>query len=235
MKILATSDLHSRRDWYAWLLKQSSKYDAVFVGVGLGADSKLGVPGEDGAGVLGATAWIEEMKLAATPGKPTLGRVIVVGGGNTAVDMARECARLGARSVTMVYRRDTEAMSAYKHELASARKEGVSVMTNAVPVGFTRDASGAVTGIKLARTLGGRAVAGTEHDVACDLVGVAIGQAKVKSLAAELPGMMLDANPKVYAGGDCINGGMEVVNAVADGRDAARAMIESWELEANRG
>jgi glutamate synthase (NADPH/NADH) small chain len=149
----------------------------------------------------------------------------------------------------MVYRRDTEAMSAYKHELASARKEGVSVMTNAVPVGFTRDASGAVTGIKLARTLGGRAVAGTEHDVACDLVGVAIGQAKVKSLAAELPGMMLDAkgcvivdartkrtaNPKVYAGGDCINGGMEVVNAVADGRDAARAMIESWELEANRG
>jgi glutamate synthase (NADPH/NADH) small chain len=225
------------------------KYDAVFIGVGLGADSKLGVPGEDGPGVLGATAWIERMKLEQSAAAPALGRVVVVGGGNTAIDMVRECARLGAKSVTLVYRRGREAMSAYKHELDSARKEGVRVVESTAPLRFLRDTGGALVGVTLAQTADGRPVPGTEYDFACDLAGLAIGQAKVKTIADELAGVTLDArgcvvvdpktrrtsHPKVYAGGDCVNGGKEVVNAVADGRDAAHAMIRGWQEEANRG
>ncbi len=109
-----------------------AKYDAVFLGVGLGDDSKLGIPGEDGPGVVGATAWIEEMKLkrgAATH----LGRVVVIGGGNTAVDVARECAQLGATDVVLAYRRTAAEMSGYAHELEGAKKDGVRIVTGVTP------------------------------------------------------------------------------------------------------
>ena len=217
-------------------------YDAVFVGVGLGADSKLGLPDEQGPGVYGATAWIEAMKLARAGNKLDLGRVVVVGGGNTAIDMARECAQLGAKSVTMVYRRSRAEMSGYAHELEGARRDGVSLETDAVPVGFVRGAGGKLTGLRVATAEGGKAILGTERVVPCDTVGIAIGQSKIREIAAALPGVALDArgcvvadaatgrtgNPKVYSGGDCINGGKEVVNAVADGRNAARDMMKHF-------
>jgi glutamate synthase (NADPH/NADH) small chain len=227
-----------------------SEYDAVFIGVGLGADSRLNIPGEDGAGVVGATAWIEAMKLAASGEPRSLGRVVIVGGGNTAIDMARECARLGAAEVTMVYRRELGDMSGYEHEREAAQLEGVRLIPRSVPVAFRRDPDGKLTGLSLARTDGGHPVAGTEQDIPCDLVGLAIGQAKVREIADELPGVTLDArgcvlvdaatyqtgNPKVYAGGDCVNGGKEVVNAVAAGRDAAHAMLRLWDTGTpNRG
>ena len=228
-------------------------FDAVFVGVGLGADTPLGVPGEAGPGVLGATAWIERMKLQAAHGSSPLGRVVVIGGGNTAIDVARECAQLGAREVTMAYRRGEDAMSAYRHELDAGRKEGVRVVHHAQPAEILRAAAtsesgagradGPVIGVRFTRTdvSFGANVTGVEgeaFDVAADLVVLAIGQAKLKDLLAGVPGVALDdrgrvitdaatgrtGNPRVYAGGDCVNGGMEVVNAVADGRDAARAM-----------
>jgi glutamate synthase (NADPH/NADH) small chain len=141
-------------------------------------------------------------------------------------------------------------MSAYAHELTSARKEGVRVVASSVPVGFLRDGQGQLIGVTVADTDGGRPCPGTEHDIRCDLVGLAIGQARVETIAAELTGVTLDrrgrivvdeqtkrtAHPKVYAGGDCVNGGKEVVNAVADGRDAAKAMMAEWRgLEAGRG
>jgi dihydropyrimidine dehydrogenase (NAD+) subunit PreT len=217
-------------------------YDAVFIGVGLGTDSSLGVPGEEGPGVVGATAWIESMKLASADKAP-LGRVVVVGGGNTAIDMARECARLGAVSVTMLYRRDVANMSGYEHEREHARLEGVSIQPRSTPVSFRRDAGGKLLGVVVASTENGRPVAGAEHELPCDLVGLAIGQSKVRTIANELPGVRLDAkgcvvvdaktgrtdNPKVYAGGDCVNGGKEVVNAVAEGRDAAHAMMREFD------
>jgi dihydropyrimidine dehydrogenase (NAD+) subunit PreT len=232
-----------------------AEYDAVFIGVGLGADSKLGLPGEDGPGVFGATAWIEAMKLTkaekdgtsagSAPGVVTrdgLGRVVVVGGGNTAIDMARECAQLGAKSVTMVYRRGPSEMSGYAHELESARKEGVELLFETTPVGFERDASQRLMGVRVASTQGGKPVAGTERILPCETVGVAIGQSKLRGIALELAGVALDAkgcvvadpatgatgNKKVWSGGDCINGGKEVVNAVADGRNAARDMMRGW-------
>ncbi len=223
-------------------------YDAVYIGVGLGADSKLGIPGEEGPGVFGATAWIEEMKLAKrgtgdTPGVANrLGRVLVIGGGNTAIDVARECALLGAADVTMVYRRGADAMSGYRHEMDGARKEGVKLVSNVIPIAFVRDASGKLTALRLAVGDNGKPVAGTEHDIPCDHVAVAIGQAKLKDILDELPGVALDSkgniavdprngqtgNPKVFSGGDCINGGKEVVNAAADGRNTARYLDSIW-------
>lgn len=221
-------------------------YDAVFVGIGLGADSKLGIPGEDGPGVYGATQWIERMKLELTranreevAGK----RVLVVGGGNTAIDVARECALLGAADVAMCYRRGVPAMSGYAHEMSGGRKEGVRLVGNVLPVAYVRDAAGALVALRVARTdANARPVPGSEYEMPCDLVALAIGQSKLRSLATELGGVELDGrgcivadartcvtgNPKVFAGGDCINGGKEVVNAVADGRNAARALLERW-------
>ncbi|WP_394843889.1 FAD-dependent oxidoreductase [Pendulispora brunnea] len=212
-------------------------FDAVYIGVGLGEDTKLRIPGEDGPGVFGATAWIEAMKLAAV-GATKLGRVLVIGGGNTALDVARECALLGAAEVSMVYRRDVASMSGYAHELEGARKEGVRLVTNATPVAFERDASGRLTGLKVRLAANGSA----ETVLACDMVALAIGQSKMHAIASEFPGVALDAkgcivadptngatgHAKVFSGGDCINGGKEVVNAVADGRNTARYLDQLW-------
>ena len=189
----------------------------------------------------GATAWIEEMKLVRSTRARVgnLGRVVVVGGGNTAIDVARECAQLGATEVTMVYRRAASEMTGYAHELSAAKKEGVRFVTNAQPAGFVRDVEGKLRAIKLLRTEAGRAIPGTEHEIACDIAALAIGQSKMHALAAQFPGVVVDArgcivvdpetcatgNPKVYSGGDCVNGGKEVVNAVADGRNAARYLM----------
>ena len=221
-------------------------YDAVFIGVGLGADTSLGIPGEDGPGVHGATAWIEQMKLGMTRGRKdeVAGkRVIVVGGGNTAIDVARECALLGAADVAMVYRRGVPEMSGYTHEMNAGRKEGVRLVGHVQPVAFVHE-NGKLVGLRVAKTdADAKPIPGTEHDLACDVATLAIGQSKLRDLAKELPGVTLDkrgcvvvtdtatcvtANPKVFAGGDCINGGKEVVNAVADGRNAARALMARW-------
>lgn len=219
-----------------------AEYDAVFLGLGLGEDSRLGIPGEDGPGVVGATAWIEAMKLASGP-RARLGRVVVVGGGNTAIDVARECAQLGAGDVVMAYRRGPEDMSGYEHELVGARKDGVRVVFHVQPTRVERDASGAVRALHVATTEAGGVVAGAATQaIPCDLVALAIGQSKLRSVAQQFPGVALDprgcviadsstgatGNPRVFSGGDCVNGGKEVVNAVADGRNAARHLHTTW-------
>lgn len=217
-----------------------AKYDAVFIGIGLGEDTKLGAPNEDGPGVVGATAYIEQLKLGNV-GKPA-GTVLIIGGGNTAIDVARECAGLGMKDVAMVYRRDVAEMSGYEHELEGARIEGVRFIPNAVVASFVRDAGGALTGVMMADAKDGKPVAGSEKLVPCELVVLAIGQSKLRDFAKSLTGVALDGkgcvvvdgktrqtgNEKVFAGGDCINGGKEVVNAVADGRDAARHLLARW-------
>ncbi len=213
-------------------------YDAVFIGVGLGSDSKLGLPGEDGPGVYGATAWIEVVKLACV-GDLELGRVVVVGGGNTALDMARECVHLGASEVTVVYRRGLGQMTGYRHEIDDAKREGVRVVTGTAPVAFVRREDGRISALRVAPADGGRPTLGSEYEIPCDTVGVAIGQSKLGGIVDELPGVRLDtrgriqadpltgatAHPRVWSGGDCVNGGKEVVHAVADGRNAAHDMM----------
>lgn len=218
-----------------------SEFDAVFLGIGLGADNALGVPGEEGPGVVGATQWIEDMKTKER-GSVRLGRVVVIGGGNTAIDVARECAQLGATEITMVYRRGIDDMSGYPHEMDAARIEGVRLLPHAQPVSFVRDDAGRLTAVRLARTEDGAAVPETEWDVPCDMAALAIGQSKLKDIVRGATDVAIDArgcvvidpktsqtgNARVFAGGDATNGGKEVVNAVADGRNAARTLIARW-------
>jgi glutamate synthase (NADPH/NADH) small chain len=202
-------------------------FDAVYLGFGLGADARLGIPGEDGAGVIGATAWIERLKLEKGYAAPAVQRAVVIGGGNTAIDAARELAKLGIAEVQMIYRRTAADMPGYAHEMELARKEGVRLLERAVPQSFTRDAKGALTGLKLA----------DGREVACELAVLAIGQAKLGAVATQFPGVALDdkgrvvvdeatgrtGNPKVFAGGDAL-GGELVVTAAQEAKRAARAI-----------
>jgi dihydropyrimidine dehydrogenase (NAD+) subunit PreT len=208
-------------------------HDAVFFGAGLGEDSRLGVPGEDLPGVEGAVSWIERMKLGKVPAG--LRRAVVVGGGNTAIDAVREAIGLGVAEVTMVYRGDEAKMSGYEHEWKAAKVEGARAEWRAQPVAFEGD--GRVERL-VCRRLDGqkRPVPGSDFALEADLVLVAIGQSKLGALLANLGGIHVEngrvatdaegrtGRAKWYAGGDCRNGGQEVVNAAAEGKAAARAI-----------
>ncbi|HVG60175.1 MAG TPA: FAD-dependent oxidoreductase [Hyalangium sp.] len=211
-----------------------ASHDAVFLGLGLGADSRLNIPGEDGEGVHGATHLIERLKTE--PGLKLQGvkHAIVVGGGNTALDIAHELALLGIQ-VDMVYRRSEQDMGGYVHELESARKDGVRLVENRQPVEIVRK-DGKVVAVKLAATRDGKPVPGTEEVVPVELVVMAIGQERATGVAKAFPGVELDSrgrvkveasthrtgHAKVWSGGDCVNGGKEVVNAVAEAKIAVR-------------
>ncbi len=209
-------------------------HDAVFLGFGLGVDTPMNLPNEEVAGIHGAVELIERMKL----GKVSVSAVrnaVVVGGGNTALDAVRELLGLGARTVTLLYRGTEAAMSGYHHEWDAAKVEGARALWQAQPVAFL--GKDRVEGVRCLRVDDDkRPIAGTEFDVDADLVLVAIGQAKLGELVGALPGIrvekgsiVVDADgacgrPKYWAGGDCANGGMEVVNASAEGKRAARSI-----------
>jgi glutamate synthase (NADPH/NADH) small chain len=206
------------------------EYDAVFLGVGLGSDKLLNVPGEDGPGVLGATTWIERMKTMPGASLTGVNAAVIIGGGNTALDAARELAQLGVAAVTVVYRRSEGDMPGFAHERAHARTEGVRFLFGRVPV--------------LALTVR-QNEGGGEDDLPADLILAAIGQRRLADFAAFFPGVEVDAkghfvadpatgrtgNPKVYVGGDAFNGGSEVVNAAQDGKLAAQAILRSFGLD----
>jgi glutamate synthase (NADPH/NADH) small chain len=209
-------------------------HDAVFLGCGLGADSPLDIPGAQGAGVTGAVAWIERMKLEPKFALSGVTHAVVVGGGNTAIDAARELARLGVPDVALLYRRSEADMSGYKHELQHAREEGVRLIERATPAAFVRD-GGALTAIRLADS----------REFPCELAVVAIGQGSLGSLAASFPGVKTDAkgrvqseegsgrtgNPKLWVGGDA-TGGELVVTAVQDGKRAAKGIATALGIAA---
>lgn len=210
------------------------QYEALFIGVGLGGDRLLRVPPDD-PGVMGATSLIERIKNNSGFTIPEgVESVAVIGGGNTAIDIARELAMLGVPRVGMYYRRSEREMSGYDFELRHARDYGVIFHENCIPTGVDR--RGEVLEAHFEKN-------GTSFSLACDWVVFAIGQERVG--ISGLEGVTTDDNgrirvdiqtcrtghPKVYAGGDCVNGGKEVVNAVAHGRDAARAMIASFGIQ----
>lgn len=213
-------------------------YDAVFIGIGLGPDTYLDIDGERAAGVVGATAYIERLKLDPELSIDGLNCALVVGGGNTAIDVARELAQLGVPDVAMVYRRNAKVMSGYAHELDGARHDGVRLIENRQPVRLVREGNGELVGLEVMATDG----SGVRETLKCDLVALAIGQSRLTQLAAAFEGVELDAkgrvvvdeatcrtgNPKVYAGGDCVNGGKEVVNAAQHGKLAANAITASF-------
>jgi glutamate synthase (NADPH/NADH) small chain len=211
------------------------EFDAVFLGVGLGADARLGIPGEEGPGVIGATAWIERMKLEADFRLDGVRAALVVGGGNTAIDAARELARLGVPRVAMVYRRTAAEMPGYEHEMAQARREGVQLVERAVPRAFKRGPGDALQALELQ----------DGQELPADLVILGIGQARLRKLLEGVSGVRLDerglviadaasgrtGNPKVFAGGDAVSGGQEVVNAAQEGKRAARAIAAALNLK----
>ena len=217
--------------------------DAVFVGVGLGATEALGLPGEDLEGVVDAITFIDRLKNRPFRDVEVGRNVVVIGAGNTSVDAATQAKRLGAENVLVVYRRGPEDVSAYHYEFELAKNDGVVYVFYAQPARFV--GRGAVEALECVRTEtvaeGGRrqlrAIPGSEFQIPCDMAITAVGQKKHASwLEAAFPGIALDGGrvridaqgrtslKGLYAGGDCVNGGKEVVNAVADGKAAARAI-----------
>ena len=224
-----------------------AEYDAIFLGIGLGGSHQLEIPGEDKAGVIGATEFIEELRSKPLHETKVGPRVVVVGAGNTAIDAATEAARLGAEEVTIVYRRGKEEMPAYEFEYELALKDRVRFRWLTQPVEVLGDDK--VTGLRCqqmklgAPDASGRArpepVDGAFFDLEVDTIIKATGQEKQQGLLGQIEGLTLSkglvvvdedyrtTNPRYYAGGDCINGGKEVVNAVAHGKKAAQAIART--------
>jgi glutamate synthase (NADPH/NADH) small chain len=218
------------------------KYDAIFIGVGLGKTRDLGLDGEDKKGVIGAVEFIEELRMKHHEIKVPK-KVVVLGGGNTAMDAASESARMGARKTVLAYRNSKEKMGAYGFEYDLAISSGVDSLFNVTPISIV--GNGKVEGVKFAKTemVEGKLQTNMNNTfiVRCDLVIKATGQAKqgdFYSLVEDLeidnrtkvtvnPETFQTSNPKYFAGGDAVNGGAEVVNAAYDGKMAAQG-INQW-------
>jgi dihydropyrimidine dehydrogenase (NAD+) subunit PreT len=230
------------------LAELEQSHDAIFLGIGLGAIHQLGVAGEQLAGVTNALDLIAGYKSGALTSVPA--HVVVVGAGNTAIDAAIAAVRLGATDVHIVYRRGLEQMSAFAFEYEHAKSEGVKFLWHVRPT-RVRGVQ-CVEGLELIRLVSTEdssimEESGSEFLLTADLVVLSIGQATHASFLAEygdgFSKIQLDrgrilidrvtgqtSNPKFFAGGDCTNGGREVVDAVADGKRAGIG-IAAW-LEA---
>lgn len=216
-------------------------YDAVFLGMGLAGVNALGLDGEELPGAEDAVDYIGRLRqtddLAALPvGR----RIVVIGGGMTAVDVAVQSRRLGAEEVTIVYRRDRAAMGASAYEQELAATDGVVIRHNAQPLRLVTE-GGRVTGVVFERTrseAGALAATGETFTLPADMVFKAIGQ-KLVPAAFEEPGAALTLKggkiavdeerrttlSGVWAGGDCAATGEDLtVAAVADGRIAAESI-----------
>jgi dihydropyrimidine dehydrogenase (NAD+) subunit PreT len=209
-----------------------AEHDAVFLGIGLGAVNALGLEAETLAGVEDAVAFIARLRQAAHLGDIAIGRrVVVVGGGMTAIDAATQAKRLGAEEVTIVYRRGAEAMNASRYEQELAQTDGVLIRHWLKPVALSSHGN-AVTGItfEYTRQEDGKLVGtGERLTLACDQVFKAIGQQldDAPALALQEGRIKVDSERRtslkgVWAGGDCVAGGEDLtVVAVEDGKQAA--------------
>jgi heterodisulfide reductase subunit A len=225
---------------------ESKGFSAVFLGIGAHGSLQMQIQGENRAAeVIDAVGFLREINLGSrkAPGR----RVIVVGGGNVAIDAARVAKRLGAEHVTVVYRRSEREMPAYKEEITGAREEGIELSFLTAPV-VIQSKDGHVTGCACIRTeLGppdasGRRrpvpVKGSEYVVPCDAVIPAIGQKIDVSWATKEPGLELTTQntikvnpatmqtslPHVFGAGDAVTGPATVIEAVAAGHKAVAAI-----------
>jgi dihydropyrimidine dehydrogenase (NAD+) subunit PreT len=212
------------------------QFDAVFLGLGLADPNELGIPGEDHHDVVDALGFIETLRQSPAEAEAIVaGHVVVIGGGNTAIDAATQAKMLGAETVTIVYRRGPEHMGATKVEQEWAQTHGVTIRHWLAPVSISQDS------IILAKTQlqGSRLITTNERiRLPADLVLKAVGQsftAGPLTFAAEVPAVdkgriaigegYQTSLPGVFAGGDCVRRGEDLtVQAVAHGRDAAHAI-----------
>jgi dihydropyrimidine dehydrogenase (NAD+) subunit PreT len=237
------------------LAQLEKEFDAVFIGVGLGETWALDLPGEDLIGVCGAMEFIEATKMRSFSEVQVGRRIACIGAGNTAIDVVTAGKRLGAEVVYLIYRRGEKEMPAFRYEYDLAKLDGVIFHWHTQPVRILGE-DGKVTKIECVRTRlepdGDRGrgkitpIPGSTFQLDVDMVVRAIGQKPVTELFRAVPGIELRANgtisvndryqtgnPKYFSGGDCVNGGKEVVDAVAEGMAAARG-IDMW-LGAPRG
>src|SRR5438067_2964630 len=227
-------------------------HDALFVAVGLGATSRLNIPGEDLAGVYDALAVIERIKSRDWASVPMGRNVAVIGAGNTAIDAVTQARRLGAERVLMIYRRTAREMPAYEYEYELAKKDAVEFLWQTAPVEILAKADRSrVKALRCVRMeLGERDASGrrsaqpvqdSEFDIPVDIVIKALGQQKRRSFFEQIEGVELDGagrvvvnvetmqtgNPKYFAGGDCVNGGREAVDASQMGKLAAQGIHQT--------
>jgi glutamate synthase (NADPH/NADH) small chain len=222
-------------------------HDAVFIALGQAGVKALALPGEDLPQVIDAVDFIAGLRQSH-PAAVAIGRrVVVIGGGNTAIDAATQAKRLGAERVTIVYRRDRAAMSATGAEQDWALTNGVALRLWATPVAF--EGEGALRAVRFARTAldpAGTLLALADHfTIEADMVLKAVGQTLV---AGDATGLALHANrilidplthatslPGVFAGGDCVAGTDLTVRAVQDGKCAAAAIDRFLDQGARHG
>jgi glutamate synthase (NADPH/NADH) small chain len=237
-----------------WTLRELRQdFDAIFIAVGAGLPVFMDVPGEDLKGVYSANEYLTRVNLmgafredADTPvlhGK----RVVVVGGGNVAMDAVRTARRLGASEAIIAYRRGKEELPARAEEVHHAEEEGVKFELMAAPTQILGNDEGWVTGIECQMMeLGEPDVSGrrrpkpipdSEYVIDCDMVVVAIGTRSNPMLTSSEPDLEINewgylvvdeegmtSVPGIFAGGDIVRGAATVILAMGDGKRAARAI-----------
>lgn len=231
-------------------------FDLVFVAHGASAGNPLEIEGGDLAGIHQATEFLSRANLTPSELPPSMReplhagrRVIIIGGGDTSMDCARTAIRLGAREVTLVYRRTEREMVGREEERQHAREEGVRFEFLAAPARFLGTPAGRVRAAQLVRMELGppddsgrrrpQAVAGSEFTIEADTIVLAIGYSVDDDVTAEAQieldnwgNLIVDRatgrtnHPRVFAGGDNVNGADLVVTALRDARIAARTMHE---------
>ncbi|MEJ5256632.1 MAG: NADPH-dependent glutamate synthase [Fervidobacterium sp.] len=231
------------------------KYDALFVGVGAGTPKFMGIPGSELNGVYSANEFLTRVNLMRAYKFPEYDtpirigkRVVVVGGGNTAMDAARSALRLGAH-VTVVYRRTESEMPARKAEIAHAKEEGIEFMYLSTPVTYIGDAHGNLVAIECVRMQlsepdeSGRRkpviIPNSNFVIEADTVIEAIGTEANKFLLNQFPDLKTNkygyivtnemgqtSIPKVFAGGDIVTGSATVILAMGAGKTATRGIAE---------
>lgn len=230
-----------------WIEDLQKQYDCLYIAIGAHQDKKTGIPGEHSKNVISAVEMLRDIGDDIMPdftGK----KVVVIGGGNVAMDVTRSSIRLGAEKVTCVYRRRIEDMTALPDEVTGAMAEGAEIMTLAAPVRIEADEEGVARALWVQPQLIGEAdKAGRPrpHDAAldevrleADVIVVAIGQGveisgfdaagvpiKRGAFVAGLSGQVGDMD-NVFAGGDCVTGPATAIRAIAAGKVAAANIDE---------
>ena len=230
-----------------WLEKLEQEYDCIYIAIGAHQDKKTGIPGENSKNVISA---VEMLRAIGDNEMPdfTGKQVVVIGGGNVAMDVTRSSIRLGADKVTCVYRRRQADMPALPHEITGALAEGAELMTLAAPVRIEADEDGAAKALwvqpqiigevdKAGRPRPGKAAL-EEVRIPADVIVVAIGQGveiqgfdqagvpiQRGAFVAGLSGQVRDMD-SVFAGGDCVTGPATAIRAIAAGKVAAANIDE---------
>jgi len=224
-------------------------YDAVYLGFGVGLARQLDIPGEELQGVADAISFIYDIRSNGYSSVPVGDNVVVIGMGMTAIDAATQAKRLGAKEVTMLYRRTQEEMPCTEKELDIAKLDGCKIIWLAAPLEVTGQ-DGKATGLKVGLMELGQPDAsgrrspvatGETFFIAADMIIKAAGQMPFENLV--LQNNIDNNNGKVsvqnkaatnikgvFAGGDCVNGGREVVDAVQAGKDGAAAILKFLNL-----